>query len=585
MGGGFLTGPDVGDPRARVIYGTRRLPLQPMVYFGIVSTTVNANGEQLVFTSKKEFPVTEGDTVYIGNNPSASKQPHIVLAVDYGFLSFTIEAHDVLQLTEDTVVIGMARDEVYNTVLAADKIALEITAVSIACREADGVGTEIDEAICVNRMQALEEALAASNSASHMRISPDTVYGLRDLTEEESNTPNIINYEPHSGKVTIGVDTFRGGGNGGTGTDNDVISSDLMQHIGASAAHEKQHTLYEEENNRNLSPSNYFLIDVPETTGIYEAKIFNSFLNAHYKEDWFVWFGRMQRYDGVNNLGLFQPNYLDNPDFPQDIQYNDELIIDPYIIGRHGFPYKFKICGLANTKAYSAYPEPTSTHTNQKMVCFIGDRSQYPGDYEGPNGTFLPARQFFRAEAELHDGTIVYPILGKLMVESGSEHSDGVQAIFKGNTTLDITDNTTGVNLAFRTNDYMISEHSGQVDVAFPYKSISLTSNDLMAVPERSGDANQLQPILSSYSIPTMFDAGTSTSGKISSFTSSPYGTITFSEGGARRYHNLSSIPGGLRQFTVRCILDPKDDTKPKSPMKLPPGGRFSLQLVFVRKG
>ena len=130
----------------------------------------------------------------------------------------------------------------------------------------------------------------------------------------------------------------------------------------------------------------------------------------------------------------------------------------------------------------------------------------------------------------------------------------------------------------------MRSEKSGQVDIAFPYKSISITSNDLMAVPERSGDANILQPILSSYSIPTMFDAGTSISGEIQSFTSTPYGTITFSEGGARRYHNLSSIPGGLRQFEVRCVLDPKDDTAPKTPMKLPAGGRFSVQFVFVKK-
>ena len=80
--------------------------------------------------------------------------------------------------------------------------------------------------------------------------------------------------------------------------------------------------------------------------------------------------------------------------------------------------------------------------------------------------------------------------------------------------------------MALRTQDYMTSEKSGQVDVAFPYKSISITSNDLMAVPERSGDANILQPILSSYSIPTMFDAGTSTSGEIKSFTSNLMGPL-----------------------------------------------------------
>ena len=205
------------------------------------------------------------------------------------------------------------------------------------------------------------------------------------------------------------------------------------------------------------------------------------------------------------------------------------------------------------------------------------------------HSTFDRNEQFFQGTQHgmMEDGTLMdFPaIFGKLRVLSGSGKSNGVQAIFKGNHTLDITDNAHGINLSVRTNDYIMSERSGQVDVAFPYKSISITSNDLMAVPERSGDANQLQPILSSYNIPTMFDAGTSTSGEISSFTSTPYGTVTFSEGGARRYHNLTSIPGGLRQFTVRCILDPKDDTSPKTSMKIPPGGRFSVQFVFVRKG
>ena len=192
--------------------------------------------------------------------------------------------------------------------------------------------------------------------------------------------------------------------------------------------------------------------------------------------------------------------------------------------------------------------------------------------------------QFFYARMTWPDASFEYPLFCKLLIDSGTGDSDGVQAIFKGNQTIDITDNNNGINLAVRTKDYMRSEKSGQVDIAFPYKSISITSNDLMAIPERSGDANILQPILSSYSIPTMFDAGTSISGEIESFTSTPYGTITFSEGGARRYHNLSSIPGGLRQFEVRCVLDPKDDTSPKTPMKLPAGGRFSVQFVFVKK-
>jgi len=238
----------------------------------------------------------------------------------------------------------------------------------------------------------------------------------------------------------------------------------------------------------------------------------------------------------------------------------------------------YKLCGLADTRAWR--PDGTNDgRENEKLVCYTYDRREYPG-----LPMFNRDHQYFLDSQTVGQVTVT-PLFGNLSLESGFSNSDGVQALFKGNTTLEVKDNINGVNLAVRTGDYMVSERSGQVDVAFPYKSISITSNDLMAVPERSGDANQLQPILSSYNIPTMFDAGTSTSGEISSFTSTPYGTVTFSEGGARRYHNLTSIPGGLRQFTVRCILDPKDDSAPKTAMKIPPNGRFSVQFVFVRKG
>ena len=285
---------------------------------------------------------------------------------------------------------------------------------------------------------------------------------------------------------------------------------------------------------------------------------------------------------GVNNDGTLTPNDIaglvgvaDNGTIVYTSAYVARPQLPPVL---NGAPYLYKLCGLAHTKAWR--PDRTNDgRENEKLVCYTYDRREYPG---AP--IFNRDHQYF-LDSQLVGLTTAAPLFGNLSLESGFSSSDGVQALFKGNTTLYLKDNINGVNLAVRTGDYIKSERSGQVDVAFPFKSISLTSNDLMAVPERSGDSNQLQPILSSYNIPTMFDAGTSTSGEISNFTSTPYGTVTFSEGGARRYHNLTSIPGGLRQFTVQCILDPKDDSAPKSVLKLPPNGRFSLQMVFVKKG
>ena len=155
-GGNFNTGTNVGDPRARVIYGTRRLPCNPMVYFGIVDVTVNAVGNQIQFASSKEFPVSVGDSVYIGHSPHASKQVHLVTGVDYDLGLYTIEAHDVAQITEDTIVIGMVRDSVYNVTVATDKAAMEVTAPCIGCRESDGYDTEVDHSIPHNRRLALE---------------------------------------------------------------------------------------------------------------------------------------------------------------------------------------------------------------------------------------------------------------------------------------------------------------------------------------------------------------------------------------------------------------------------------------------
>ena len=319
---------------------------------------------------------------------------------------------------------------------------------------------------------------------------------------------------------------------------------------------------------------------MPEETGIYAEPILNAFMRGHLQEDWYIKLTHPHQNDGINEDGYMIPNVLEG-NIGTDVGrvHWESIYVTRSRRDRNHEEYKYKLCGISNQYALRVTAPFVATHRNDKFVCYSYDRNFLPGF---PN-YFPVAEQFYRQQ-NFHLLAFENPIFATVIFESGFIGSDGVQSIFKGNQTLELKDNNKGVNLALRTNDYFKSERSGQVDIAFPYKSISLTSNDLLAVPERTGDANTLQPILSSYTIPTIFDAGASTSGKIQSFTSTPYGTVTFSEGGTRRYHQLSAIPGGMRQFTVQCVLDPKDDKQSKTLVKLPPGGRFSCQFVFVRK-
>ena len=223
-------------------------------------------------------------------------------------------------------------------------------------------------------------------------------------------------------------------------------------------------------------------------------------------------------------------------------------------------------------------PSHKAPHSN---TSYTHGRAGSPG-YYGGNGNLPDGDQFDQAHGAA--GTQRGASFARFKFMSGFKDMDAVQIVYKENQTLSIKDNVDGLNLSIRTQDFIESKLSGQVDLTFKYKSISLTSNDLQALPERTSDSNALQPVLSSYNLPTNFDASVKTNGEVQAFDSTPYGTITFSENSARRYHSLSAIPGGLRQFTIFAVLDPKSDDSPKQICKLPAGGRFSCQLLFVRK-
>ena len=470
---------------------------------------------------------------------------------------------------------------VYDAVFAADEVGYAITSASVFIQGGNRYNkTDVNQNTVNARTNALTDLLENSKSASYMRVAADSTHGMRSLTEAEADAPGVSTIATATGVCTISAPVLRAGGNSGQ---NNIIASDFLPHIGAAAQYRLDQLPTHDDNHINACPSSYFQIDMPEETGLYAQPLMNSFMRAHFREDWFIRLVAL----GQHNQGIEDGRVTVNDPADQTAQLvvalgGQETIAwdSSYVVRTQrdhgGNEYMYKLCGIATLPAYLV-GGGAATETNEKFVCYTFDRMQFPGGHHHDVDN-----QWFHAIN--NDPGISYPIFGALKITSGWNGSDGVQSIFKGNKTLVLKENALGINLALRTNDYFISSRSGQVDIAFPYKSISLTSNDLLAVPERTGDANSLQPVLSSYNIPTMFDAGAGVDGTIESFNSSPYATVTFSEGGARRYHQLSAIPGGLRQFTVQCVLDPKDDTVAKTPVKLPPGGRFSCQFLFVRK-
>lgn len=140
------------------------------------------------------------------------------------------------------------------------------------------------------------------------------------------------------------------------------------------------------------------------------------------------------------------------------------------------------------------------------------------------------------------------------------------------------------VKLQIRTMDSIESKLAGQIDLAFKWRSVDIVSPDLLHEPERSQDANSQLPILSSYTLPAIFNPSVDPQGDISAFGSTPFGTIQFAEGGQRRYHSLVKVPGGLRSFSLQAQLTPKDPNGNIKRVMLPQDGSFNCQILFVKR-
>ena len=132
--------------------------------------------------------------------------------------------------------------------------------------------------------------------------------------------------------------------------------------------------------------------------------------------------------------------------------------------------------------------------------------------------------------------------------------------------------------------DYIASTISSHVDLIFPFNQLILTSDDLQQVPEKTQDAGSRQPILSGYTLSTFVPTSVNQYGEPAGSTSTPFGTIYFSEGGQRRYHHLLKLSGPLRQFAINAAITYKDPKVDAREVVLHPGGQFTAQLLFIKK-
>ena len=110
--------------------------------------------------------------------------------------------------------------------------------------------------------------------------------------------------------------------------------------------------------------------------------------------------------------------------------------------------------------------------------------------------------------------------------------------------------------------DYLTSMLASQIDLVFPFKHMVLTSDDLNQKPERTSDIGGIDPILSSYTLASAWPTSVDSQGQPAGGASAPFGSVYFSESGARRFHHLTKVPGGLRRFKIQASLSYKDNSR-----------------------
>ena len=100
---------DHGVPRQRVIWGTRRVPYQPLVYISTTTEIVEPVDDEFSFICADEMPVYPGDHVYIGHTLGSSSYAHEVHAVNYTTGQVTIEAGGIAGIANGAVIYGFSQ--------------------------------------------------------------------------------------------------------------------------------------------------------------------------------------------------------------------------------------------------------------------------------------------------------------------------------------------------------------------------------------------------------------------------------------------------------------------------------------------
>ena len=376
-----------GRPKVRAIWGTRRIPYQPLVYIARTDNTYPAAGGSIIFITNEEFPVQQGDYVYIGHEHGSSKTAHQVTAVANASGQVTIEAAGVTSIPLDTVVFGFSQQ--FAACHAHDSFVTHLAAGIPCITEPHGVRAppSINHARVQRKIRAIQ---SYNENVSEIEWDLTTVAGtnsLRNLTELETSAPDASRIDAATGHIQIapGPD---GGIVRGAGVGNTIVCSDMAPHIGASAHYEGHggQDMAHADNNKSLLPSHYFQVDATETTGDYSDPTFHDFITSHVDEDWTVDIvnapGAQKRLTAKANL----PNNAGNQQLI--VEGNSDYVVQSQVANK---PYRF--CGQLEMPTRNGLGNNAVQNPTLKYILFTNNRSSVPG-YFGGNGNMAATEQF-----------------------------------------------------------------------------------------------------------------------------------------------------------------------------------------------
>ena len=262
-----------GVPRARVIWGTRRVPYQPLVYISTVVADADADNTEITFTCDDEFPVFAGDHVYVGHTFGSSTYAHEVHSVNYTTGAVTIDAGPTAQFAQDAVVFGFS--QFFSVCHEHDSIVGHLTSPVNFISEPQGFPDPlIQHADVLTRV--VEIMTYVERKKIPWNLTAVATQGIRNLTADELAAPSLQFVEYQSGNVTIQPQP--GGIVRGTGPGNTLVAAALLPHLGANTFFDITNPITHQSSNLNLYPSHYFNLSRTDSTGPYADVAFRNFI-------------------------------------------------------------------------------------------------------------------------------------------------------------------------------------------------------------------------------------------------------------------------------------------------------------------